>query len=439
MNSPSRREVAAAPVWSAAPRLGRRAPIVLVLLAVLLAACSTKSNGTGGAGKANGVKTGPGVTKSTISLGVISVLSGPYADVGKPVLQAAQLYFDELNSQGGICGRKIKINVQDDGLDVQKAVSEYTTTTPNVLGYAQLVGSAVNSALTDRVRADQVFTFPSSNSSTLLNNPNYIIPGATYDVAYINALSWLADAKKLGKGDAVGFVTPQGDTSGGDLGVKYAAQQLGLSVVTETVTPTATDLSSQASALKNRHVKAIFMGTSPGQTSSLVSAAASFGFNVPVIGTQATFTPQLLSTPAAAALQKNFYVTTSVAPFSADGSGPTKVREAYTAKYGKSSVSQFIDYGYAGAEAYAAVLKQACTDKDLTRAGVLTAFRETKSVDTQDLFPALDFSQPGDPTTRESLLARPDAKAPGGLTVVQPFTASALAKSYVAPEHGKTS
>jgi ABC-type branched-subunit amino acid transport system substrate-binding protein len=410
---------------------------VALAAATLLAACSTKAVPAGGGESSSGVKTGPGVTSSSITLGVLSVLSGAYANVGLPVLQGAQLYFSDLNKQGGVCGRTVKLDVEDDGLDVQQAVSDYTAMEPNVLGMAQLVGSAVNSALTQQVLSDQMFTFPSSNSSTLLNNPDYIIPGATYDVAFINAVEWLKGTKGLAKGETIGYVSAQGDTSGGNLGVEYAAKQLGLKLVELAATPTATDLSSQAAALKNDRAKAILVSTPPGQTLSLASAAESIGLNVPIVGDQSTFTPQELSAASGQALEQNFYVTTAIAAFSDTAAGPTTVRGEYTAKYKGQPVSQFIDYGYAGAGAYAAVLKQACADKDLSREGLIKAFRETRSADTQGVFPPLDFSQPGDPTTRESLIARPTAAAAGGLTVVQAFTASALAKSYVAPEHGQ--
>jgi hypothetical protein len=65
------------------------------------------------------------------------------------------------------------------------------------------------------------------------------------------------------------------------------------------------------------------------------------------------------------------------------------------------------------------------------------AFRQTTSVDTDGLFGKLDYSSPGDPATREALVTQADKAAEGGLTIVQPLTASDMAKSYIAPEHGQ--
>src|SRR5581483_5839471 len=157
---------------------------------------------------------------------------------------------------------------------------------------------------------------------------------------------------------------------------------------------------------------------------------------VPILGNNPTFVPQLMQTAAGPALAKLFYLAASWQPYSGDSPGATKVRTEYAAKY-KDVPNGGIDWGYGAAAAYTTVLKKACDNKDLTRDGVQKAFRQTTSVDTDGLFPTLDYSKPGDPATREALVAQADAKTPGGLKIVQPLTASAMATSYVAPEHGK--
>lgn len=87
-----------------------------VLLALALAAtgCSTKAKttDTGGGTAAGGVKTGPGVTASTITLGVLTDESGVFASLGKTVSQGNQLGVDELNAGGKICGRTVELDVK---------------------------------------------------------------------------------------------------------------------------------------------------------------------------------------------------------------------------------------------------------------------------------------------------------------------------------------
>jgi branched-chain amino acid transport system substrate-binding protein len=63
-----------------------------------------------------------GVSKTEIVVGTIQDLSGPLAGYGKHVRAGIQLRFDELNEQGGVHGRKLKLIVEDSGYDPKKAV-----------------------------------------------------------------------------------------------------------------------------------------------------------------------------------------------------------------------------------------------------------------------------------------------------------------------------
>src|SRR6185312_10030596 len=81
-------------------RSGRSAHAVIAataIAAVLVAsACSTKSNGGGGnttESGAGGIKVGPGVTDSTITLGALTDESGVFAVLGTTVTQGAEEYF----------------------------------------------------------------------------------------------------------------------------------------------------------------------------------------------------------------------------------------------------------------------------------------------------------------------------------------------------------
>jgi len=63
-----------------------------------------------------------GVSKTEITVGSIQDLSGPLAGFGKQVRAGMQLRVDELNEQGGVVGRKIKLLVEDSGYDPKRAV-----------------------------------------------------------------------------------------------------------------------------------------------------------------------------------------------------------------------------------------------------------------------------------------------------------------------------
>ncbi|MDP3616730.1 MAG: ABC transporter substrate-binding protein, partial [Rhodoferax sp.] len=63
-----------------------------------------------------------GVSDTEIVLGSIQDLSGPLAGFGKQDRLGMMLAVDEINEQGGINGRKIRLIVEDSGYDPKKAV-----------------------------------------------------------------------------------------------------------------------------------------------------------------------------------------------------------------------------------------------------------------------------------------------------------------------------
>ena len=59
----------------------------------------------------------------TIVIGQSAPLSGVLAETGKDMVLGGRIYFEHINSQGGVNGRKIEHVVIDDGYDVERTVS----------------------------------------------------------------------------------------------------------------------------------------------------------------------------------------------------------------------------------------------------------------------------------------------------------------------------
>jgi len=133
--------------------------VVLALaLALALAACGKgDDNGGGGAAGEDSVKTGPGATADTITLGYLPDLSGVFAPNGKAMMEGANLYWDAKNEAGGICERKIELAVQDTGYDPQKAVAAYQQISGDVVGLGLVLGSSITSALLPSVEQEGMF------------------------------------------------------------------------------------------------------------------------------------------------------------------------------------------------------------------------------------------------------------------------------------------
>ncbi|MGI5415814.1 ABC transporter substrate-binding protein [Actinomadura luteofluorescens] len=422
-------------------RIARPGAARLVAVAALVAAlplgmasgCSGKASGGSGGTGTDGVRTGPGVSDGTIRVGVETDLTGVYAPLGKSLTQAQQLYFEQLNAQGGVCGRKVELVVRDHGYDVQKAVAAYSEMQSSVIGIAQFVGSPMVTALKGRITSDKMFVIPNAWSTTLLGSRYIQVTGTTYDIDMINALDFLTREKGLAKGDKVGHVYFEGDYGESALaGAKYAAGELGLTLVEQKIKATDNDMSAQAAALKSAGVKAILMSAGPRQSASLAGLARAKGMTAPIVASNSGFSPQLLQTAAAPALLKDFYLASAGAPVSSGLAPIKKLADDYGKKYPGQPRDSAVVNGYTGAVIFADALKKACAAKDLTREGLITAHRSTTAHDGGYGTP-MDFSKVDEPGTRRTYILRTDAKALGGLVVEREPAESEAARTYKVP------
>jgi ABC-type branched-subunit amino acid transport system substrate-binding protein len=413
-------------------RIARLTAIGLtLLLGFVVAACGKAEKDSGSS--SGGVKTGPGVTAKTITLGQLTDLSGVFAPLATAFTQAQELYWKERNAAGGVCGRQVKLVNKDAAYDVQKAVSLYRDTEPDVAAFSQVVGSPTIAALLPTFERDSMLAVAAAWPPAFLDAKSVSIIGATYDIEAINGLEWLMENKGLKKGDAIGDLYFEGDFGeGGLVGVKYAADKLGLKLVEQKIKATDEDMSSAAAKFKREGVKAIWVTTAPGQLASLAGVAKSTGLDVPIGTNGPVFAPQLLDTPVGDTLAKNVTVFNSGAAYSSDQPAVKKLASAYEKAYPKGVPQQAVVTGYSQAQVMDEILKQACENKDLSRAGLVTAFRQLSGVDTQGLVAGdLDFTKVGQSSTKAVYAHDVDKAAPGGLKTVGDILNYPTAEGYV--------
>jgi len=65
-------------------------------------------------------QTAPGVTNNQILIGSCSALEGPSHALGTEQIKGAEAYFDLINDEGGVAGRKLKLLAYDDSYDPAK-------------------------------------------------------------------------------------------------------------------------------------------------------------------------------------------------------------------------------------------------------------------------------------------------------------------------------
>ena len=69
----------------------------------------------------------PGVTDTSITIGMSAPFSGPNAAYGQDMRQTIQAYFDQLNKGGGVNGRKLELVALDDGYETERTVANTKT------------------------------------------------------------------------------------------------------------------------------------------------------------------------------------------------------------------------------------------------------------------------------------------------------------------------
>jgi len=403
--------------------------------ALALAGCGTTADDAspGDSAGAGGVKTDKGVTDTTITLGAMGDMSGVFKNIGAGYNAGNQLWADDVNAAGGICNRKIKLEVVDHGYKAATAKTLYPQLEPKILGLVQLLGSPVVAALKQDLLDDNLTAVPASWSSELLDNPNIMMIGTTYDLEIINGLAYLQQKGLLADGDTIGHIYIDGDYGGNGLrGSKYYASKHKLTVKEAKVTSTDSDLTGIVTGMRGAGVKVIVLTTTPGQSASVLAANKALGLNVPVLSNNPAFDPALLESPAAGALDK-LYVSASAVPFSSANAKAVEVTTKYKAAYPTAPHNSGAILGYAGGLVWQTVLTKACSNGDLSRAGVQTALKQQTSVSTDDLVAKMDYSSPGSPPTRGVYIAKVDAKTEGGLTEVAPLFTAPDAAGYKAP------
>ncbi|MCU1380878.1 MAG: hypothetical protein JWN29_3861 [Acidimicrobiales bacterium] len=135
-----------------------------------------------------GAATSPGVTPGEIKVASIVTDSGPLPGATEGSYRGAAAYFAMVNSQGGVCGRKLTLVKGDDGLDPARARGEFLRLEPKVLGF---VGSysVADSGYVDLIEKSKVpyVGLPIDPSGRRLAN---VFPKTREDIINTGPFAW---------------------------------------------------------------------------------------------------------------------------------------------------------------------------------------------------------------------------------------------------------
>ncbi|MFI6096224.1 ABC transporter substrate-binding protein [Lentzea sp. NPDC051213] len=375
------------------------------------------------------IRTGPGVTADTISLGVLTDMTGPFKGSSIFRIRGYELYLDHVNKNGGVCGRRVELKQKDHAYDVQKALDGYFDLEPQVLGFIDVLGQPMTAAIEPDLMQTRALTVPASWASDLLGNPHMMIVGTTYDLDIINGLDYYKRKGILTEGDTIGHVHLRGSFGDDALeGSRFVAANWGMKVAEQPVSETTANLTEQITALKAANAKVLVISLTPPQAAAAVGIAAQLGWTAPILVSAVSFDAAIMQSPVAPVFAKQVLIPTPLAPWSGDAEGIKELRDGYQQRWPGEPGTINTVHGYTVAMAFVAVMEKACSKKDLTRDGVLRAFHDTNGLSTKGISGDLRFSLVGRPSATQSYMTKPDAGVPGTLKVVEGLYESELVK-----------
>jgi ABC-type branched-subunit amino acid transport system substrate-binding protein len=104
-------------------------------------------------GRAGNTASAPGITPTSITLGNVSGVTGVLANNFGQGPQAVQALFSAVNAAGGICGRQLKLQVEDDGQDAGHNASDIADEIPKVFAFVGSTSDADNGGVQEMVNA----------------------------------------------------------------------------------------------------------------------------------------------------------------------------------------------------------------------------------------------------------------------------------------------
>ncbi|MCP4665062.1 MAG: ABC transporter substrate-binding protein [Deltaproteobacteria bacterium] len=222
-----------------------------------------------------------GVTDTEIRLGSWGPLTGPAALWGA-ISRGTKCYFDMINAEGGIHGRKIAFFLRDDGYmpPKTKAIVKELVEDKHVFGFASGVGTATGMAVKKYIHNKKIpWVGPASGSSHWAHPPTRYL--FSIFLRYCDEAAIMAHyaATKLGK-KRIAFIYQNDDFGAeGTSGAELALEKLGMKPVAAVPVELAdSDLSSQCIRLKAANPDCVIMWLMPKHGAIILQTAAKMGF-----------------------------------------------------------------------------------------------------------------------------------------------------------------
>jgi branched-chain amino acid transport system substrate-binding protein len=291
-----------------------------------------------------------GVSSNEILIGSIQDLSGPVSSIGKWVRNGMQMRVEEINAQGGVHGRKIRLLVEDSAYDPKKSVLavQKLVNQDKVFMVVGHMGTAHNNAAMPIQFEKNIVNFmPTTGSRDMFDPPHplkFALLPPYFSTMQVQTPE-LYKAKKASKP----CIIYQDDDYGVEVlgGAEAGLKTIGVELLEKTTYKRgATDFSSQVAKLKSAGCDFVVMGTLVRDTVAILGEARKVGMTATMMGSYVTFTELIPKLGGKAA--EGFYAVSLLQTPYDDASSPA-LREwvaKYKAKFDGSEPTIQSEIGY---------------------------------------------------------------------------------------------
>jgi branched-chain amino acid transport system substrate-binding protein len=332
-----------------------------------------------------------GVTATEVVFGMPTDLSGPAATYGVSSSNGVKMRFDEINEQGGVNGRKLKVIIEDQAYQVPKAVQACNKliNRDKVFAFVAPLGTPMNNAcFKDQFAAGVPNLFPLSAARSMYEPFERLkFYGAA---SYVDQVRSGIEYFVKTKGKKAVCVMYQDTDFGKEIleGAKEQTEKLGIKIVeTTSHKPTDQDFTAPITKLREAKCQLIALGTIVRDSIVPYTAARKAGWNdVIFLGAASSYD----SFVGAAQGMDGFYAMGLTEMPYVDSPVPTvkKFVEDYKKKFNVDPNIGAV-YGYVAADLAVQGLKNA--GKDLTLDSFIKGMEAIKN--HKDIFngPAVTF------------------------------------------------
>ncbi|WP_306226396.1 ABC transporter substrate-binding protein [Bosea beijingensis] len=279
----------------------------------------------------------PGITDKAIKIGIFGPLSGPNMAYGFDVVNAAKMYYDKINKEGGIHGRKIEYVVEDDRCnanDLVAAVKKLVEQENVFMLNGGSCSAAVVAAKDYVVRNKVPYLMLNASGDGALFPPTDYIFGAYSISQYAVGGAMVEFAAKQFGAKNVAYINHDDAYGAWNLeGSKKDAEVNGVKLSVESINPGINDVTAPFLKVRAANPDAILLVTYARPAALLIKKAAEMGFNKPIIlSVTGTASLNQLAENVGKDALKNFY-TQEVMIDSPGGAKLKPIYDMYKAAY----------------------------------------------------------------------------------------------------------